>query len=63
VYFTELVWGGVSYAIVEDRKWKSPRPSCCRAQIVNGWRATRLGFVETGDVKGAELLGRDRCAS
>ncbi len=59
VYFTELVWGGVSYAIVEDRKWKSaPAVMLPEAQIVNGW-ARNPGWDSSthGDVKGAELLG------
>ena len=59
VYFTELVWGGVSYAIVEDRKWKSaPAVMLPEAQIVNGWaRNPDWDSAKSGDVKGAELLG------
>ena len=59
VYFTELVWGGVSYAIVEDRKWKSaPAVMLPEAQIVNGWaRNPDWDSSKYGDVKGAELLG------
>ena len=59
VYFTELVWGGVSYAIVEDRKWKSaPAVLLPEAQIVNGWaRNPDWDSSKTGDAKGAELLG------
>jgi len=59
VYFTELVWGGVSYAILEDRKWKSaPAVVLPQAQIVNGWaRNPEWDSSRTGDVKGAELLG------
>jgi hypothetical protein len=59
VYFTELVWGGVSYAIVEDRKWKSPPAVLLpEAQIVNGWaRNPDWDSSKHGDVKGAELLG------
>jgi len=59
VYFTELVWGGVSYAIIEDRKWKSaPAVVLPDAQIVNGWaRNPEWDSSKTGDVKGAELLG------
>jgi len=59
VYFTELVWGGVSYAIVEDRKWKSaPAVVLPDAQIVNGWaRNPEWDSSKSGDVKGAELLG------
>ena len=58
-YFTELVWGGVSYAIVEDRKWKSaPAVMLPDAQIVNGWaRNPDWDSSKRGDVKGAELLG------
>jgi hypothetical protein len=59
VYFTELLWGGVSYAIVEDRKWKSaPAVLLPEAQIVNGWARNPEGdSARNGDVKGAELLG------
>jgi hypothetical protein len=59
VYFTELVWGGVSYAILEDRKWKSaPAVVLPDARIVNGWaRNPEWDSSKTGDVKGAELLG------
>ena len=65
VYFTELVWGGVSYAIVEDRKWKSaPAVLLPEAQIVNGWaRNPDWDSSKHGDVKGADLLGPVRCAS
>jgi hypothetical protein len=59
VYFTELVWGGVSYAIVEDRKWKSPPAVLLpEAQIVNGWaRNPAWDSSKSSDVEGAELLG------
>jgi len=59
VYFTELVWGGVSYAILEDRKWKSaPAVVLPDARIVNGWaRNPEWDSSKSGDVKGAELLG------
>ena len=59
VYFTELVWGGVSYAIIEDRKWKSaPAVMLPEAQIVNGWaRNPDWDSSKRGDVDGAELLG------
>jgi alkaline phosphatase D len=59
VYFTELVWGGVSYAIIEDRKWKSaPAVMLPEAQIVNGWaRNPDWDSSKTGDVNGADLLG------
>jgi hypothetical protein len=59
VYFTELVWGGVSYAIIEDRKWKSaPAVMLPEAQIVNGWaRNPDWDSSKSGDARGAELLG------
>ena len=59
VYFTELVWGGVSYAIIEDRKWKSaPAVMLPEAHIVNGWaRNPEWDSSKHGDVAGAELLG------
>jgi hypothetical protein len=59
VFFTELLWGGVSYAIIEDRKWKSaPAVLLPEAQIVNGWaRNASWDSSKSGDVKGAELLG------
>jgi hypothetical protein len=59
VYFSELIWGGVSYAIVEDRKWKSPPAVLLPgAQIVNGWaRNPAWDSSKSGDVAGAELLG------
>jgi hypothetical protein len=53
------VWGGVSYAIIEDRKWKSaPAVMLPEAQIVNGWaRNPDWDSSKSGDAKGAELLG------
>jgi hypothetical protein len=59
VYYTSLLYGGVSFAIVEDRKWKSaPRPSLPHAAIRNGWsKNPRYQPAKEGDVKGAQLLG------
>jgi hypothetical protein len=59
VYFTQLVWGGVSFAIVEDRKWKSaPAIALPAAQIVNGWAQNPdFDSAASGDVPGAQLLG------
>lgn len=64
VYFTELQWGGVSFAILEDRKWKSvPKEKLPGAKIENGfplnpaWDASR-----ESNVKDAELLGRRQMA-
>lgn len=59
VYYTSLVYGGVSFAIIEDRKWKSsPRTSIPWADIRNGWAQNpRYKAPQDGDVPGAELLG------
>lgn len=59
VYYTSLEYGGVSFAIIEDRKWKSaPRPTMPDAAVRNGWsKNPRYNPARDGDVKGAELLG------
>jgi alkaline phosphatase D len=59
VYYSSLLYGGLSVAIVEDRKWKSaPAVLLPEARIDNGW-AQNPGYdaVRDGDVAGAELLG------
>ncbi len=60
VYYTDLVYGGVSFAILEDRKFKSaPRRFLPRdAQVRDGWaRNQAFNDPRRFDVKGAELLG------
>ncbi|MBK7928102.1 MAG: hypothetical protein IPJ98_11620 [Bryobacterales bacterium] len=59
VHFGQLVWGGVSFAIIEDRKWKSaPKDFLAEARIWNGWAQNPMWNAPTmGDVKGAQLLG------
>jgi hypothetical protein len=59
VYFTEMLVGGVSFAILEDRKWKSaPKMTIPKAQIVNGWaKNPQYDAARDGDVPGAQLLG------
>jgi alkaline phosphatase D len=59
VYYTDLVWGGISFAILEDRKWKSPpRVLLPQAQIRNGWAQNpHYDAARDGDAPGAELLG------
>jgi len=54
-----LLRGGVSFALLEDRKWKSaPKQILPDANIVNGWaRNHRYNAAEDGDVPGAQLLG------
>ena len=58
-YYKHLVWGGISFAILEDRKWKSaPKVKLPQAQIRNGW-AQNPNYVAArdGNVPGAVLLG------
>lgn len=58
VHFSELVCGGVSFAIIEDRKWKSaPKTFLPAAKIINGWPQNPDWKGENGDVPGAQLLG------
>jgi phosphodiesterase/alkaline phosphatase D-like protein len=38
VYYTDMLYGGVSFAVIEDRKFKSaPKPLLPRADVWNGW--------------------------
>jgi alkaline phosphatase D len=60
VYYTHLHYGGLSFAILEDRKWKSaPRERLPEAKILNGftlnpnWQPSRQSNVDD-----AELLGQ-----
>ena len=59
VAYTSLLYGGVSFVIVEDRKWKSaPTEVLPRAEIVNGWAQNpRWNAAPQSDVLGAQLLG------
>ncbi|MEE2906858.1 MAG: alkaline phosphatase D family protein, partial [Planctomycetota bacterium] len=59
VYFTELDWGGVSYAILSDRMFKSsPSVMVPEGQFKNGWpQAEGFDPATQSDVVGAELLG------
>ena len=59
VYYTDFLYGGVSYAIIEDRKWKSaPKVLLPKAEIVNGWAQNpEYNAARDGDVPGAQLLG------
>jgi hypothetical protein len=64
VYYTALKYGRVSFAIVEDRKWKSaPRMTIPAARIENGWAQNpEYDARKHGDVKGAQLLGARQIA-
>ena len=59
VYYAPWLYGGISFAIIEDRKWKSaPREFLPKAEIVNGWpQNPRFNAAREGDAPGAELLG------
>jgi len=59
VYFTDVLYGGVSFAVLEDRKFKSPpAPLLPQADVWNGWaRASSWDARAEGDPPGAELLG------
>ena len=60
VYYCPLLVGGVSFAVIEDRKWKSsPTVQIPQARIRNGWAQNRsYDASRDGDVPGAVLLGR-----
>jgi hypothetical protein len=51
VYFTELLWGGVHFAVIEDRKFKTGPD----AVIGKGFRPEDPRLL---DAPGAEMLGR-----
>ncbi len=59
VYFTELRYAGISFAILEDRKFKSaPGPLMPEAKVDNGFAANpAYNLKDNGDVPGASLLG------
>ena len=59
VYYTDLRYGGVSFAILEDRKWKSSAtPLVPEGEAVNGWFQNEEFDPVTGsDIPGAVLLG------
>lgn len=59
VYYCPMLYGGISFAILEDRKWKSaPKMLLPKAQIINGWAQNpEYNAARDGDAPGAELLG------
>ncbi|UCG88961.1 MAG: alkaline phosphatase D family protein [Gemmatimonadota bacterium] len=59
VYYTDVLYAGVSFAVVEDRKFKSaPGPLLPHAEIWNGWAQNPDFDAKTeSDVPGAVLLG------
>jgi hypothetical protein len=59
VYYTDILYGGLSFAVIEDRKWKSaPAPLLPEAQVWNGWpQNPRFDAKTQADAPGARLLG------
>jgi alkaline phosphatase D len=59
VYYTEMNYGGISFAIIEDRKFKSaPKALLPKANIINGWPQNKsFDVVKEADVPKATLLG------
>ena len=59
VYYTDILYGGVSFAVVEDRKFKSPPAELLpAADIWNGWaRNRRFDARSRADHPNATLLG------
>ena len=58
-YYTDMVYGGISFAILEDRKFKSaPKALLPKANIKNGWALNKdFSMAKDGDAPGAKLLG------
>ena len=60
VFYTDYHLGGISFAIIEDRKWKSAPKALLpeSLKVINGWaESSRLVDPEVLDVK-ADLLGK-----
>ncbi len=59
VYYSDMKYAGISFAILEDRKFKSaPKPLLPKAKIHNGWmKNVNFDAARYADVKGAVLLG------
>lgn len=59
VYFCDLRYAGLSFAVLEDRKFKSaPKALLPEADVRNGWaRNPEWKADKSSDAKGAELLG------
>ncbi len=62
VCFGGLVWGGIGFAILEDRKFKSaPADFLPDADILNGWpQNPKWSSATHGDVPGTSLLGEQQ---
>jgi len=60
VYYTDFTYGGVSFAVLEDRKFKSaPKGLLPEAEVVNGWaRNKNFDPKKSSDAPEAVLLGQ-----
>ncbi len=61
-YFTELQYGGISFAVIEDRKYKSaPQELLPEADIINGWpQNPEYDVKKQADHPDARLLGDEQ---
>ena len=61
-YYTDILYGGVSMAVLEDRKFKSPPKLLLpEAQVWNGWSQNPdFDAPSQADVPGAALLGPEQ---
>ncbi len=59
VYYTDLLYGGVSFAVIEDRKFKSaPAPLLPEAEVRNGWpQNPEFDPKREAEAPGATLVG------
>jgi alkaline phosphatase D len=59
VYYCNMNYAGVSFAVLEDRKFKSaPKVLLPKAKVYNGWAKNKSFDAKiSGNVKGAVLLG------
>lgn len=58
VYYTDINYGGISFAALEDRKFKSaPSVAVPAAKVVNGFPQAAGFNIARADVEGAQLLG------
>jgi phosphodiesterase/alkaline phosphatase D-like protein len=59
VYYTQMNYGDISFAILEDRKFKSaPKPLLPEANVINGWPQNKAFKMIDANVLQAELLGQ-----
>ena len=60
VYYTDMNYAGISFAVIEDRKFKSaPKVMLPKAKVYNGWAQNKnFDAAKNGDVPDAVLLGQ-----